>query len=210
MVQAPVWRGRLHTWAFGLAVLLTVLGVATASAEIRLPVAVYGIGMAAMFGVSSVYHRGPLTPWLKAHLRRIDHCAIYAAIVGTYTPVCLLGIGGAAGRRVLAVVVLGTLVGIACVWSPWWWLRRVNMVMYIIVGWASLPALGLLAERIGLTGTILIVAGGATYTAGAIVLAVRRPDPWPAVFGFHEVFHTCTIVAASLQLAAITTSVLAV
>jgi hemolysin III len=203
-----VWRGRLHSWAFALAFGLTVLGVASASASTRLPVAIYGLGMTVMFGVSAIYHRGPRHSWLNTHLRRVDHTAIYAAIGGTYTPVCLLGIGGAAGRRVLTVVVLGALVGIACVWSPWWWLRRLNMVMYVVVGWASLPALGLLADRIGMTGTVLIVAGGTIYTAGAIVLALRRPDPWPAVFGFHEVFHACTIVAASLQLAGITTAVL--
>jgi hemolysin III len=205
---APVWRGRLHSWAFALALALTLLGVAAVSASTRLPVAIYGLGMTVMFGVSAIYHRGPLSPWLKAHLRRLDHAAIYAAISGTYTPVCLLGLGGTAGRGVLAVVVGGALIGIACAWSPWWWLRRVNMVMYVVVGWASLPVLGLLADRIGMTGTVLIVAGGATYTAGAIVLALRRPDPWPAVFGFHEVFHACTIVAASLQLAGITTAVL--
>jgi hemolysin III len=206
---APLWRGRLHSWAFGLAALLTLIGVATTSPSARLPVAIYGVGMTAMFGISAIYHRGPRSPWLRAHLRRVDHTAIYAAIAGTYTPVCVLGIGGATGRWVLAVVVMGALVGIACEWSPWWALRRVNMVMYVIVGWASLPVLPVLAERIGVPGTVLIVAGGATYTAGAIVLARRRPDPWPAVFGYHEVFHACTIVAASLQLAGITTSVLA-
>jgi hemolysin III len=208
VAPVPVWRGRLHVWAFGLAAILTVVGVATVVPSERVPVAIYGLGMTAMFGASALYHRGASNPWLRAHLRRIDHTAIYAAIAGTYTPVCLIGIGGATGRRVLLVVVLGALFGIVCAWSPWWWLRRVNMVLYVVVGWACLPAIDQLADNVGITGTVLIVGGGAVYTVGAIVLGLRRPDPWPDVFGFHEIFHACTVVAASMQLVGITTSVL--
>jgi hemolysin III len=207
-VAAPLWRGLMHAWAFLLAALLTLVGVATVAPSARTAVAAYGIGMTLMFGVSALYHRGPRNLWIRSHLRRLDHTAIYAAIAGTYTPVCLLGIGGTEGRLVLLVVVLGALFGVACAWSPWSSLRRTNMVMYVIVGWASLPALPLLADRAGLGATALIVAGGATYTVGAVVLALRRPNPWPHVFGFHEVFHACTLVAASLQLVAITTAVL--
>jgi hemolysin III len=208
VTPVPVWRGRLHVWAFGLAALLTVIGVATVIPSERVPVLIYGLGMTAMFGASTLYHRGSANPWLRAHLRRIDHTAIYAAIAGTYTPVCLIGIGGPTGRRILLVVVLGAVFGIACAWSPWWWLRRVNMFLYVVVGWACLPAIDQLADNVGVAGTILIVGGGAVYTVGAIVLGLRRPDPWPDVFGFHEIFHTCTVVAASMQLVGITTSVL--
>jgi hemolysin III len=165
--------------------------------------------MTAMFGTSALYHRGASNPWLQAHMRRIDHTAIYAAIAGTYTPVCHIGIGGATGRRILLVVVLGAAFGIACAWSPWWWLRRVNMFMYVVVGWACLPAIPQLADNVGVTGAVLIVGGGVVYTVGAIVLGLRRPDPWPDVFGYHEVFHACTLVAATMQLAGISTSVLA-
>jgi hemolysin III len=208
VAPVPAWRGRMHVWAVGLSAFLTVIGVIVVIPSQRVPVAIYGLGMTAMFGASALYHRGATNPWLQAHMRRIDHTAIYAAIAGTYTPVCLIGIGGETGRRILLVVVLGAAFGIACAWSPWWWLRRVNMSMYVVVGWACLPAIPQLADNVGLTGAVLIVGGGAVYTVGAIVLGLRWPDPRPDVFGYHEVFHACTVVAATMQLTGISTSVL--
>jgi hemolysin III len=205
---APRWRGLLHLWAFALAGGLTVVGLLAATPSTRAVVAVYGLGMTVMFGVSALYHRSPRNDWVRSHLRRLDHTAIYAAIAGTYAPVCLVGIGGADGGRVMAVVLAGAVVGVACAWSPWWWMRRTSMLLYVVVGWASVPALPVLADHVGVEATALIVAGGIAYTVGAVVLAVRRPNPWPDVFGYHEVFHACTVVAATLQLVAITTAVL--
>jgi hemolysin III len=82
------------------------------------------------------------------------------------------------------------------------------MFLYVVVGWACLPAIPQLADNVGVTGAVLIVGGGAVYTVGAIVLGLRRPDPWPEVFGYHEVFHACTVLAATMQLAGISTTVL--
>jgi hemolysin III len=201
----PRWRGRLHAVAFVAAAVGTIVGVAAASPSQRLVLAFYGLGMTTMFGVSAAYHlRGGTHGPAGRHLQRLDHTAIYAAIVGTYTPICMLGVGGDAGHLTLVAVAVGAALGIAFAWSPWRLARRLNMLLYIAVGWAALPIMPALSSELGPWPAVLIVAGGLAYTAGAVALALRRPNPWPTVFGFHEFFHACTIVAAALQLTAIT------
>jgi hemolysin III len=134
---------------------------------------------------------------------RIDHSTIFAAIAGTYTPVAVLGLDGWARAAVLAVVWGGTAVGVTPQWTPLVLPRWLFTAIYAVVGWAALIAMPQLYDALGWLGLGLLVGGGVAYTLGAVAYATKWPDPWPRVFGFHEVFHLWTVVGAGLHLAAI-------
>lgn len=168
----------------------------------RTTLAVYVFGTATMFGVSALYHRVRWRPRAKRLMQRIDHSAIFLAIAGGYTPVAMLCLDGPARWIVIGGVWAGAVLGIALHWLPrvprFW-----HGASYIIVSWAAVVTLPALWRGMGGLGFGLILAGGVCYTIGAIALATKRPDPWPRVFGFHEIFHAFTVIAAGLQYAAI-------
>jgi hemolysin III len=141
-------------------------------------------------------------------MRRLDHASIYLLIAGTYTPYGLLVLSGAWQFSVLAVVWIGAVLAISqrLVWidAPRW----VPAVAGLGLGWVGVVAFPQIVEATGVSGTLLVIAGGMLYTLGAVVYLLRRPDPVPAVFGYHEVFHVLTILAAACQFAAITFFVL--
>jgi hemolysin III len=136
-------------------------------------------------------------------MRRLDHAAIFLLIAGTYTPYGLLVLTGAWRFSVLGVVWIGAALGIAraLVWveAPRW----ISAVVGIGLGWVGLLAAPRIVEATGVSGTVLVVAGGVLYTVGGLVYLLRRPDPLPSIFGYHEVFHVLTILAAGCQFAAI-------
>ena len=136
-------------------------------------------------------------------MRRADHGGIYLLIAGTYTPVGLLDLHGATQKIVLATVWSGaaaaTLAKFCWVRAPHW----LSAVIGIGLGWVGVAALPQLERTAGLAAVILLAAGGLAYTVGGIVYALRRPDPVPAVFGYHEVFHALTLVAIACQYVAI-------
>jgi hemolysin III len=133
-------------------------------------------------------------------MRRADHSTIFIAIAGSYTAVAGIALTGWARTALLGVVWAGALVGIALrqLWldAPTW----VIALPYVVVGWAAVIVLPQLYRALGGAGFALLVAGGLAYSAGAVVYALKRPDPAPQVFGYHEVFHACTIVGATLHL----------
>jgi hemolysin III len=205
----PRLRGVLHQYAFGVAVLAGAILVAGAeTARARISVAVYAGSLAAMFGASALYHRITWPPAHRRRLRRLDHAAIYLLIAGTYTPFGTLALSGSSRVAVLAVVWAGALAGIvlASIWSnrPRW----VEPIVAVVLGWIGILVLPQLVEAAGVTAVGLVFAGGVCYTAGSLVYARRRPDPVPAVFGYHELFHALVIVAAACQYAAIASLVL--
>ena len=162
----------------------------------------YVVGTATMFGVSALYHRVQWRPKAKALMQRFDHSAIFLAIAGGYTPVAVLCLDGWVRWAVLVGVWGGSLIGIAIHWLP-----KVPTIWhgasYMIVSWSAIVTLPALWRGLGHLGFALILAGGVCYTIGAIALATKRPNPWPRVFGFHEIFHAFTVIAAGLQFAAI-------
>lgn len=193
----PLLRGHSHELAAAAAVGAGVLLVAVASRpRAAVASAVYAATLALMFATSAVYHRVTWSPVARARMRRLDHAAIFLIIAGTYTPLCLLGIGGAAGTRLLALAWAGALVGMvqATLWvhAPRW----LAVVLYVGLGWIAVAELGALRSGVGLVGLLLLGAGGLLYTAGAIIYALRRPDPLPEVFGYHEIFHALVIAAS--------------
>jgi hemolysin III len=204
MLTKPRLRGVTHFYAFFTSIVLGVALVATAPAgEATIGAAVYATTLIAMFGASALYHR---PNWSPEHARRflqLDHTAIFLVIAGTATPILLLTAHGALEVVMLAAVWTIALGGIGFEWLPLTPWRGYVTTVYLVLGWIGILAIGGLWERTGVAGVLLVTAGGVLYTAGAIVHAARRPDPWPRVFGYHELFHALVIVAALLHYCAI-------
>jgi hemolysin III len=164
---------------------------------------VYAVSLVALFGVSAAFHRIRWSPAGRRRMRRADHATIFLAIAGTYTAVAGLVLHGWAQVLVLCLVWAGGLAGVAVrqVWldAPKWAIA----VPYVVAGWSALAIMPQLLRGIGGTGFGLIVAGGGCYTVGALCYSLKRPNPVPGVFGYHEVFHAFTVVAATLHFIAI-------
>lgn len=207
MIQAerPLLRGALHQAAFTIALVVGALLIAFANenARTRTAAAVFAGSVAAMLGASALYHRVTWSPRIRPWLRRVDHAGIYVLIAGTYTAVGLLALHGVLQRVVLAIVWTGAAAAIvlkfAWVQAPKW----LAAVIGIALGWVGVAAVPQIAHAAGLAAVVLLAAGGIAYTAGALVYAFRRPDPAPRIFGYHEVFHACTLVAVACQYVAI-------
>jgi hemolysin III len=156
-----------------------------------------------MFGASALYHRPTWKPRARSWLARLDHAGIYLLIAGTYTPFALLVLDGGLAQAVLIAVWGGAVLGIGLklLWpdTPKW----LTAAVYVTLGWVAIIAFPQLASELGPVGMGLVAAGGILYTAGAVVYALRRPDPYPAVFGYHEIFHVLVIAAAVLQFVAV-------
>jgi hemolysin III len=209
-VMKPLLRGWLHVGAFVTVLTLGALLIISAAGTERGPVVIviYVLGTAAMFGVSSAYHRLPWTPPRRALMSKLDHCTIFFAIAGAYTPVAVVALSGWHRISVLLTVWIGTIVGVSLQWMPFRLPRWAFAAVYLVVGWAALPSIDRWYVGLGPLGFALVIGGGIAYTVGAVVYAIKRPDPWPRVFGFHEVFHGCTIIGAGLHMAVMAAVVL--
>jgi hemolysin III len=199
----PRLRGWLHLATVPLTLAAgVVLVVLSPTATTRLGSAVYAVCSVLLFTVSAVYHRGRWSPRVRAVLQRFDHANIFLFIAGTYTPFSLLLLRGVDRVVMLSVIWGGAVLGVG---FRVLWLRAPRWLytpIYIALGWAAVffvPQLAAGAERygVGLGAAVLalIATGGALYTVGGVVYGFKRPDPWPRWFGFHEVFHTLTILA---------------
>jgi hemolysin III len=194
----PRLRGVLHQYAFFASLLAGSALVAVApTPSARFAAAAFAGTVAAMFGVSAVYHRVTWRPRARAWMARLDHATIYLLIAGTYTPYALLALAGAWRVVVLAVVWSGAAAAIvlkfAWVDAP----KALAAALGVGLGWAGVVALPQLVKEVGAAATVLLLAGGALYTAGAVVYALRRPDPLPAVFGYHELFHALVVAGVA-------------
>jgi hemolysin III len=199
-LSRPLMRGWLHALGFvAICVAGPVLVAEAPTPGSAAALVVYVTSIAALFGVSAAFHMVRWSPPARRRMRRADHATIFVAIAGTYTAVAGLSLSGFAQATILIVVWLGAIAGITLrqVWldAPKWAVA----LPYVIVGWSALLVTPALLNALGGTGFALLVAGGAAYTAGAIVYARKRPNPWPRTFGYHEVFHLCTLIGALLQ-----------
>jgi hemolysin III len=200
----PRLRGVFHQYAFlGFAALGVALVATAPSGTARAAAVIFAGSVALTFGVSALYHRVTWRPAARRLMRRLDHSAIFVLIAGTYTPYGLLVLAGAWRFSVLAVVWIGAALGIA---QSLLWVNRpkwLTAALGITLGWAGVVAFPQILDVTGLVGASLLLAGGVLYTLGAVVYARSRPDPAPTVFGYHELFHVLTILAAAAQYAAI-------
>jgi len=200
----PRLRGVLHQAAFSVALVIgTLLVVSADGTRASVAASVFAGSVAAMLGMSALYHRITWSPRVRPWMRRLDHAGIYLLIAGSYTPVGLLTLSGRMRVVVLAVVWSGALLAIglkfAWVTAPKW----VSVVIAIALGWVGVVAMPDVWRHAGPAAAALLAGGGLAYTAGAIVYARKRPDPVPLVFGYHEHFHALTLVAVTCQYVAI-------
>jgi hemolysin III len=208
-VSKPLLRGVFHQYAFFVSLAGGAALIAAASSgRARLAAGVYALALSALLGTSALYHRVDWRPAARRWMRRLDHSMIFVFIAGTYTPVALLALHGTLARVILVVLWAGACAGVvfklAWIDAPKWLLAGV----YVALGLVSGAVLGELPGAIGWLAVAGLAAGGALYIAGAVIYASGRPNPWPRVFGYHEIFHVLVIAAAAIHYAVIAFAVL--
>jgi len=202
----PILRGVFHEVAAAVSLAAGILLAAAAGPHARSAALAYAAGLFGLFLTSALYHRPQWPPRGRLVMRRLDHSAIYLLIAGTYTPFCIL-LGGTTGRVLLVIAWTGAALGVvkSVAWprAP----RQLSAAAYVLLGWVVLPCLPALWAALGTGALALLGAGGLLYTVGALVYATRRPDPFPRVLGYHEVFHALVVVAAALHFAVVAQAV---
>ncbi|MEU6203012.1 hemolysin III family protein [Micromonospora musae] len=199
-IGKPRMRGWLHTYAFFVAV---VCGIVLCSIAATRPgwaplvsCLIYSLTVCGLFGTSALYHRRVWSERGYQVMRRMDHSMIFVFIAGTYTPFCVLLLSARPATVMLALVWGGALAGVALklIWphAPRW----VSAPLYLALGWVAVAMLPQILHEGGVAALVLLLVGGAVYSVGAVFYALRRPNPWPTVFGHHEFFHACTLLAA--------------
>jgi len=192
----PLLRGVSHQIAAFVAAPASLMLVVTARGPVaQYGAAVYGASLFTLFLVSTIFHRPTWSPGVRSWIGRLDNSAVFLFIAGTYTPICLL-LGGSEGHGLLSVAWAGAVLGIVLTLA---WPNAPKPLMagiYVLLGWVFAPALAGLRIAMGGEGVGLLILGGLAYTTGALVYALRRPDPLPRVFGYHEIFHLLVIVGA--------------
>lgn len=207
-LDLPLWRGRAHAITFFVAIPAGIVLILMANgATARVAASIYIATVLAGFGTSAAYHRLAKTPTTRAFMQRLDHSMIYLLIAGTYVPVCLLALPPAWGIPMLTVVGVGAAVGVFLKLAAFHRVRWLGFALYPILGWSALAVVPVLVHHVAPGQLALIVAGGVMYTIGFPVLLTKWPDPWPRVFGYHEIWHVFTILAAILHFSAVATLV---
>jgi hemolysin III len=192
-------------WAFFASLALGVsLVVFAPGGRGTVAAAIYAASVAALFGVSALYHRVDWKrPASRRWMRRLDHTMIFVLIAGSYTPFALVVLEGPIATAILIVVWVGAAAGaamkLAWIDAPKW----LGALIYVLLGWVGVAVFPHMLEELGVTPTAMVGAGGVLYTLGALVYALRRPDPAPTVFGYHELFHVLVIAAAAIQYAVV-------
>jgi hemolysin III len=193
--EKPTWRGWIHAVTFPTAIILGLVLIALgANPAARWSSAVFVLSSLLLFGISATYHRFNWSDRARVMLKRLDHANIFLLIAGTYTPLSIMALPPEKGYLLLVLVWTGALIGIGFrvfwIGAPRW----AYVPLYVLLGWAAvLYIVDLLNANLAMM--VLVIVGGLAYTAGAVVYALKKPNPVPGVFGFHEIFHTLTVVA---------------
>jgi hemolysin III len=199
--EIPRMRGWLHAYAFAVAVPCSLVLCALASMRpgtaAVVSCALYSVTLCGLLGVSALYHGRRWSTRGYQAMRHLDHSMIFLFIAGTYAPFCVLLLPPETAKVLLGSICGGALAGVALklVWlhAPRW----LSVLLYVLLGWGAVAVLPGFFRGGGLVVLVLLLGGGAVYSLGAMLYALRRPDPWPGVFGHHEFFHACTLVAAT-------------
>jgi hemolysin III len=205
----PSLRGVSHQYAFFVSIACGVGLILAASGGLaRVAASIYAVAVSALLGTSALYHRVTWRPRARRWMKRLDHSMIFVLIAGTYTPVALLALKGSLATTILIVLWAGALGGVVfkLVWidAPKW----LFALVYVVLGLVTAAVFGELPAAIGWLGVAGLMTGGVLYLIGAVVYASGRPNPWPRVFGYHEIFHALVIAAAGLHYAVIAFAVL--
>lgn len=203
-MQRPVWRGRMHSWAFFASIPAGIALIVVASGPAAIVgAAIYSATLLLLFGTSAAYHRLAHSERARAVMQRLDHSMIYLLIAGTYVPFCLVVMPRAWGVTMLVVIGSLAALGVVLKLAFFHRARYVSYSLYIVMGWSAVIAGPVMVDNLTGVQFGLVVAGGLAYTVGFPVLVTRRPNPWPTTFGYHEVWHLLTVVAAGLHFAAV-------
>lgn len=199
-VDRPLLRGWSHVVAIAPATAAATLLVLNGpqDAAQRAALALYGAALILLFSVSALYHRGPWSPRVRAVWRRVDHANIFLMIAATYTAVGVIILSGTTRIAILLAVWLAAATGIVLSVLAIRLPRAVNVLLYLITGWIAIVVLPVMVPRLHTTALVVMLAGAALYSLGALSYAFRRPRLWPRVFGYHEVFHLLVIAASAL------------
>ena len=194
-------RGWLHFWSFAgsIAACATLIAVSAAlvGGTAALATSVYSVTILGLFGTSALYHRRTWrTRKSRVVMKRLDHSMIFLFIAGTYTPFALLAVDQPRGYWILGGVWAGALAGVVLKLSWPTAPRWLGVPLYIGLGWVAVFILTDILHIAGVTSLVLLAVGGLLYTVGGVAYAIKKPNPWPGTFGYHEVFHAMTIVAA--------------
>jgi hemolysin III len=200
----PLLRGVSHELgAIAMLVIGPLIGLEARGFTAELCTSVYAFCVTAMLSVSALFHRVTWSAQGRLWMRRFDHCAIFLAIAGTYTAIAGLALPGADAPIVVGAVWLGAIAGIVFRLS---WLDAPKWIValpFLALGWVAAAVMPEMLHALGGLGFSLVLAGGLLYTLGAVVYARKRPDPWPKVFGYHEIFHACVLAALTLHLSVV-------
>lgn len=204
----PKLRGWLHAAMFPIALAAGIVLVALAdTTKARVASAIFAASAALLFGTSALFHRGNWSPKIHGLLRRLDHSNIFLIIAGTYTPFAVLVLPESKGRVLLWIVWIGALAGIAfrVLWvgAPRWLYTPV----YVALGWVAVFYMPDFLREGGVAVFVLILVGGIFYSVGALIYGLKRPNPSPRWFGFHEVFHALTVAAFVVHYVAVSLTV---
>ncbi|MCW3840246.1 hemolysin III family protein [Micromonospora yasonensis] len=199
-IGKPRMRGWLHAYAFFVALVCGIVLCSIAAARPGwaplVSCLIYSLTVCGLFGTSALYHRRVWSERGYQIMRRMDHSMIFVFIAGTYTPFCALLLEARPAELMLGLVWGGALAGVALklIWphAPRW----VSAPLYLALGWVAVAMLPQILHAGGVTALVLLIVGGAIYSVGAVFYALRKPNPWPNVFGHHEFFHACTLLAA--------------
>jgi hemolysin III len=200
----PTWRGRMHAITFFVAIPFGILLIKNANGARAITAAsIYAASVLCLFGTSGAYHRLAHSPSARRVMRRLDHAMIFILIGGTYTPICLLALPSSWGIPMLAIAGVGSIGGFILKLAAFDRLKKLAYILYPMLGWIIVIAMPKMATRLSSAELVLIIAGGLVYTLGLPVLITRRPNPWPTSFGYHEVWHTCVVLASACHFAAV-------
>ena len=193
--KKPTWRGWIHAATFPITIAAGIVLIVLAHGTVaKWASAVFMLCSMILFGISALYHRFNWKPKTKQVFRRLDHANIFLLIAGTYTPIALLALPQSKGIILLIAVWSGALLGIGFrvfwIGAPRW----LYVALYVLLGWAAVMYVIDIAHA-NIAAMVLVIVGGLMYTVGAVVYGMKRPNPVPGVFGFHEIFHSLTVLA---------------
>ena len=198
----PKYRGMLH--ALGAVAVVpfgAFLLMAADGSRARVAAAVYVIAQLTVFATSASYHLVATTPTARRRMQLADHSMIYLLIAGTWAPICLLVLPSDAGTGFLVGMLVTAAIGISLKLFGIHRFPKTSNSLYLVMGWAAVLALPAIVDRIEMSALVLMALGGFAYSVGAVVLWRKRPDPRPTIFGYHEIWHGCTVAAAACHFA---------
>lgn len=190
----------MHAWAFVATIPAGILLILVSErAAARTAASIYAATLLLVFGTSAAYHRLAKADRVRRVMQRLDHAMIYLLITGSYVPICLVVLPRSWGISILSVVGGLAVIGVVLKLTGWAKAQWLAYALYPVMGWVMVVSAPVLIDNLSMAQMALLVGGGVAYTVGFPVLLVRRPNPWPMTFGYHEVWHVFTIVAASLH-----------